>query len=168
MAHVPRIKRNVGHHAFPQYFVSDRSDPHIGNFFPCTVSSARPVAVPLRVALNAPLQYTQRGSVVKYPQKSAFYLPPSPLKETPSTNVRCAKRTNPKFAEDFATAHESKTEEGDSKTMDLSNNAAGRRIFRENPTKTDSQLAEIIRSGWRWEHRPKNVTFDEGRIVYMR
>lgn len=83
-------------------------------------------------------------------------------------NVLLSKRCSSWWAEAYATAHESETRDGDDKTMDLSNNAAGRRIFRENSQMSEGQLAEKIRSGSRWAYRYSNVSFDDSRILYMR
>jgi hypothetical protein len=79
-----------------------------------------------------------------------------------------------RFTEDFTNAHESNTndqspvERRRAKEMDLSNNAAGRRVFFDNQQATDDQLlALILALPFIYAGPQQAITRDDRRLVYM-
>lgn len=81
-------------------------------------------------------------------------------------NVLMARCCGVPWAREFATAHESTTGPGDPRTMDLSNNEAGRNIFVLNPGLDEEGYAAKIKE-YPLTCVDEGVTHDTGRIVYI-
>jgi hypothetical protein len=72
------------------------------------------------------------------------------------------------FASDFGTAHESETTEPRATAMDLSNNAAGRKVIKDNPQATPEQLLQLILAlPFEFVEADEPITFDAERLVYF-
>jgi hypothetical protein len=73
------------------------------------------------------------------------------------------------FAERIGTAHENRANNPvRRKAMDLSNNAAGRRVFREYPNASEAELLILVMSlPFEFVAANEEVTFDDTRLVYI-